>query len=162
MKTLWAPWRLSYIESPEKPQGCIFCDLPVPTGAAERRNGLVLAADEHAAVLMNRYPYAHAHLMVAPRRHTADLAGLDEESGLAVQRWLQRSIRALEAVYAPQGFNVGANLGRVGGAGIADHLHWHIVPRWEGDTNFMPMLADTRVMPQHIEEAYDRLLPQFS
>jgi ATP adenylyltransferase len=162
LKTLWAPWRLSYIESSEKPQGCIFCDLPVATGAAERRDGLVLAADDHAAVLMNRYPYAHAHLMVAPRRHTADFAGLDEASGRGVQCWLQRSIRALETVYAPQGFNVGANLGRVGGAGIADHLHWHVVPRWEGDTNFMPMLADTRVMPQHIEEAYDRLLPQFS
>jgi ATP adenylyltransferase len=126
--------------------------LPASADAAGRRKGLVLAADDHAAVLMNRYPYAHAHLMV----------GLHEESGRAVQRWLQRSIRALQSVYAPQGFNVGANLGRVGGAGIADHLHWHVVPRWEGDTNFMPMLADTRVMPQHIEEAYDRLLPQFS
>ena len=143
MKTLWAPWRLSYIEGQEKPGGCIFCDLPARTSREERRDGLVLAADDHAAVLMNRYPYAHAHLMVAPRRHTADFAGLEDGAARGVQRWLQRSVRALEAVYGPRGFNIGANLGRAGGAGIADHLHWHVVP-------------------QHIEEAYDRLLPQFS
>jgi ATP adenylyltransferase len=162
LKTLWAPWRLTYIESGEHPAGCIFCDLPNRTSSEDRREGLVLASDDHACVLINRFPYSHAHLMVAPRKHTADFARLDAESGAALQQWLQRSIGALEALFSPQGFNVGLNLGRAGGAGIADHMHWHVVPRWEGDTNFMPMLADTRVMPQHIEETYDRLLPHFS
>ena len=162
MKTLWAPWRLTYIESEEKPGGCIFCDLPQLGSPNDRRAGLVLASDDSASVIMNRFPYTHAHLMVAPRVHTADFVRLDPEPTAALQRWLQRSMAALEAVFSPQGFNVGMNLGRVGGAGIADHMHWHVVPRWEGDTNFMPMLADTRVMPQHIEETYDRLLPHFA
>ncbi len=161
MKVLWAPWRLSYVSKPETHQGCIFCELPKSEGAAARRNALVLYTDERAQVLMNRFPYAHAHLMVAPREHTADFAGLSDETAAAVHAALARAQRALDEVYSPAGFNIGMNLGRVAGAGIADHLHWHIVPRWEGDTNFMPLLADTRVMPQHIEEAYDRLLPLF-
>lgn len=161
MRVLWAPWRLSYIESGEKPGGCIFCDLPAADGREERRKGLVLYAGERSAVLMNRFPYAHAHLMIAPRVHEADVLALSTEDDAAVQASLRRAVAALRAVYAPQGFNIGINLGRVAGAGIADHLHWHVVPRWEGDTNFMPMLADSRVMPQHIDEAYDRLAPHF-
>ena len=99
--------------------------------------------------------------MVAPRDHTADFARLDAEVAAGVTVELQRAARAIQRVYSPQGMNIGANLGRVAGAGVEDHLHWHVVPRWEGDTNFMPLLADTKVMPQHIEEAYDRLLPYF-
>jgi ATP adenylyltransferase len=161
MKVLWAPWRLTYVSQTDAPSGCIFCDLPRAQGAAARKRALVLWADERAQVLMNRFPYAHAHLMVAPRRHTADFGGLEPDVAAAVQAALQRSQRVLHDVYAPGGFNIGMNLGRIAGAGIAEHLHWHIVPRWEGDTNFMPVLADTRVMPQHLDEAYDRLLPLF-
>ena len=135
--------------------------MPAREGATERRTALVLASDELTSVMMNRFPYAHAHLMVAPRRHTADLLALDEEAAAAVHRGLRAAVAALTAEYAPHGFNIGVNVGRAAGAGIADHLHWHVVPRWEGDTNFMPMLADTRVMPQHIEDTYDRLLRRF-
>ena len=113
-------------------------------------------------VLLNRFPYANAHLMVAPRVHTADFAKLDVESAAAVQAELQRPVAALDRAYSPGGINIGLNLGRAAGAGIADHLHWHVVPRWQGDTNFMPLFADVRVMSQHLEEAYDRLLPLFA
>ena len=111
--------------------------------------------------MMNRFPYANAHLMVAPRRHTADFAGLDHDAACPLIESLQQAVSIVERVYAPQGINIGINLGRVAGAGVDDHLHWHLVPRWEGDTNFMPVLADTKVIPQHIEETYDRLLPHF-
>jgi ATP adenylyltransferase len=161
VKVLWAPWRLSYVSQPDSDSGCIFCELPRAQGEAARRQALVLYTDDHAQVLMNRFPYAHAHLMVAPREHTADFAGLSATTAGAVHTALQRAQRVLDTVYSPAGFNIGMNLGRAAGAGVADHLHWHIVPRWEGDTNFMPLLADTRVMPQHIEEAYDRLLSVF-
>lgn len=161
MRVLWAPWRLAYIEKPAPGAGCIFCDKPLLGGAAERRRHLVLAVTEHASVLMNLYPYASAHLMVAPRLHTADFASLDSASAAGVHVLLQRAVRVLTAAFSPAGFNIGMNLGRSAGAGIADHLHWHVVPRWEGDTNFMPLLAETRVMSQHLEETYDRLLPLF-
>ncbi len=162
MKVLWAPWRLSYIEDPAPGDGCIFCAKPDLEGAAQRREALVLRSTKYASVMMNRYPYAHAHLMVAPRQHTADFAALPSACAAALHAEMQHAVAALEKVYAPFGFNLGMNLGRTAGAGIADHLHWHIVPRWEGDTNFMPLLAEVRVMPQHIEEAYDRLLPHFA
>ena len=113
-------------------------------------------------VLLNRFPYANAHLMVAPRVHTADFAKLDADSAASVQAELQRTVAALDRAYSPGGFNIGLNMGRAAGAGIADHLHWHVVPRWQGDTNFMPLFADVRVMSQHLEEAYDRLLPLFA
>ena len=112
--------------------------------------------------MMNRFPYAHGHLMVAPRRHTGDLLALDAAESAAIDAELKRAVAALAAEYSPQGYNIGINLGRAAGAGIADHLHWHVVPRWEGDTNFMPMLADTRVISEHIEAAYDRLLRRFA
>lgn len=159
MKVLWAPWRLAYVSQTDMQHGCIFCDLPSVEGRAARKRSLVLWADTQAQILMNRFPYAHAHLMVAPREHTADFGQLAPHTAAAVHAALQRAQRALQAAYAPGGFNIGMNLGRIAGAGVADHLHWHIVPRWEGDTNFMPLFADTRVMPQHIDEAYDRLLP---
>ncbi|MBI5506272.1 MAG: HIT domain-containing protein [Deltaproteobacteria bacterium] len=161
MRVLWAPWRLAYIEKPAPGAGCIFCEKPRIDAAAERRRSLVLAVTEHASVLMNLYPYASAHLMVAPRLHTADFASLDGATAAGVQALLQRAVRALAGAFSPAGFNIGMNLGRSAGAGIADHLHWHVVPRWEGDTNFMPLLAETRVISQHLEETYDRLLPLF-
>lgn len=119
---------------------------------------MVLACDDLTAIMMNRFPYAHAHLMVAPRRHTSDLLSLEERTAMAIHDGLRTAVAILTAEYAPHGFNIGLNVGRAAGAGVADHLHWHVVPRWEGDTNFMPILADTRVMPQHIEDTYDRLV----
>jgi len=161
VRVLWAPWRLTYIEKKAPGTGCIFCESASLDDAAARRRRLVLAVTEHACVLMNLYPYASAHLLIAPRRHTADFAALDGAAAAGVHDLLRRAVRVLAAAYSPVGFNIGMNLGRSAGAGIADHLHWHVVPRWEGDTNFMPLLAETRVMPQHLEETYDRLLPLF-
>lgn len=161
MRVLWAPWRLSYVAGAAPNEGCIFCNLPAREGAPALRDGLVLGAGALSSVMMNRFPYAHAHLMVAPRRHTADFLELDAQTSAAIQSSIRSAVAVLQAEYAPHGFNIGINVGRAAGAGIADHLHWHVVPRWDGDTNFMPTLADTRVMPQHIEDTYDRLLRQF-
>jgi len=161
VKVLWAPWRLSYIEKPEPASGCFFCDRPRLVDRAARREAFVLHSTDHVSVIMNRFPYANAHIMVSPREHTADLPGLRGEIATAFIHEVQLAAAVVQQAYSPQGMNVGMNLGRVAGAGVADHLHCHIVPRWEGDTNFMPVLADTRVMPEHIEAAYDRLLPLF-
>jgi ATP adenylyltransferase len=161
VRVLWAPWRLEYIEKHAVESGCIFCDLPRLTSPQARRDALVLRSGERASVLMNRFPYANAHLMIAPRVHTADFASLGASEAAAVHADLQLAVAALERAYSPGGFNIGLNLGRAAGAGIADHLHWHVVPRWQGDTNFMPMFAETRVISQHLHDAYDRLLPYF-
>lgn len=161
MKVLWAPWRLAYIEQPDCPSGCFFCDNPRLETAAARRDALVLRTTRHVSVLMNRYPYANAHLLISPREHTADLTALPGEIAAEVHRQLADCVRILDTALSPQGFNVGMNLGRVAGAGVADHMHWHIVPRWEGDTNFMPLLAETKVMPEHVLDTYDKLLPLF-
>jgi len=162
VRVLWAPWRLAYVEKDERGDGCIFCDKPRLEGDGERRESLVLYSNEHASVIMNRYPYANAHLMVAPREHTADFVRLPVDAAASLSAVLQKAVAVLDKAYSPQGFNVGLNLGRSAGAGIDDHIHWHVVPRWEGDTNFMPMLADCRVLPEHIDEAYERLLPLFA
>ncbi len=158
MRVLWAPWRMAYIGGPKEP-GCIFCTQPA---AAERKAALVLAVTPHAAVMLNRYPYASGHLMVAPLIHTADLSGLSPEAHGALSEVLRRSIALVQAEYRPDGLNVGMNLGAAGGAGIADHLHWHLVPRWLGDTNFMPLIAETRCMPEHLEATWERLRPRFA
>ena len=162
MRVLWAPWRLAYVEKDERGDGCIFCDNPRLEDDGSRRESLVLYSDEYASVIMNRYPYANAHLMVAPRVHTADFVRLPVDAAASLSAVLQKAVAVLGEAYSPQGFNVGLNLGRSAGAGIDDHMHWHVVPRWEGDTNFMPMLADCRVLPEHIDEAYERLLPLFA
>jgi ATP adenylyltransferase len=161
VNVLWAPWRLSYVEKPDSRNGCIFCDKPRAEGPSLRRDDLVLRVTDHASVIMNLFPYANGHLMVAPRVHTADFANLDEEVSSALQAELRRCVRVLSKAFAPAGFNVGMNLGRPAGAGIAEHLHWHVVPRWVGDVNFMATLADTRVMPEHLLATYGRLLPLF-
>jgi ATP adenylyltransferase len=161
VKVLWAPWRLSYVSSVDTGTGCIFCDKPRAATPEARSEHLVLRTTEHASVLMNLFPYANGHLMVAPRAHTAEYARLDAVTSQALQSELQRSVRVLTRAFSPAGFNIGMNLGRAAGAGITEHLHWHVVPRWVGDTNFMPALADTRVMPEHIANTYSRLLPLF-
>lgn len=154
MERLWAPWRLNYIEKPSVP-GCIFVTLPQQS---DDRANLILHRGETAFVMLNRYPYTNGHLMVAPYRHTADLSALDDAELLEIHQLVAASVRWITQVYRPQGFNIGVNLGEAGGAGIPDHVHWHIVPRWSGDTNFMTAVGGVRVLPQSLEESYDRLL----
>ncbi|MFO7155423.1 MAG: HIT domain-containing protein [Pseudomonadota bacterium] len=157
MERLWAPWRLELIES-EKPEGCIFCRF-----FAERddEKNLVLGRSASSYVVLNKYPYNNGHLMVIPAAHHAALEELDDRAYDDLQRLLRISIRVVREVYTPDAMNVGMNLGRAAGAGIADHLHWHVVPRWNGDTNFMPVLAETRVLPEHLQAAWKKLRPAF-
>ena len=152
-KPLWAPWRLEYMQSADEQDGCVFCR------AAETRDdeGLVVHRGERGFALLNKFPYASGHLMVAPFRHVGDFAELEEGEALEIHRLASSAIAALAATYEPQGFNLGWNLGRVAGAGIVDHVHLHVVPRWAGDTNFMPVLADVKVLPEHIAETRRRL-----
>jgi ATP adenylyltransferase len=145
---LWAPWRLAYIEHADEIGRCIFCD-PEPD--------LLVSDGEHALVVMNKFPYSSGHLLVAPKRHTGDFGGLTGEEALEVHTLASRGLAALRAEYAPHGFNLGWNLGRVAGAGIVDHVHLHLVPRWSGDTNFMPVLADVKVLPEHLAETRTKL-----
>lgn len=155
---LWAPWRMQYIEG-EKTHDCIFCIPPDPPILRER---LILHLTPYSRVMLNKYPYNNGHLMVAPHRHTADLAELPEVEFTDLMFTLRQTITLLQQAMRPQGMNVGLNLGTPAGAGIADHLHWHAVPRWTGDTNFMPVVGAVRVMPQHLLDSYDRLLPYFT
>lgn len=156
MQVLWAPWRMEYISGP-KEEGCIFCRAL----AADGRARLLLGTTDASLIVLNRFPYQNGHLMVAPRRHTADLAALTAAEHADVTETLRRAVATLGETLRPDGFNVGLNLGACAGAGVLDHLHWHVVPRWHGDTNFMPVLAEVRVMPQHLAATYDRLLPAF-
>ncbi|RME33939.1 MAG: HIT domain-containing protein [Deltaproteobacteria bacterium] len=155
MDRLWAPWRMTYIngEDHQSRKGCIFC-----LGHEEEdRERLILFRGRAAFVIMNKYPYSNGHLMVAPYRHTADLGSLDLSEVEDVWRLTVLARDVLTEWGRPDGFNIGMNWGRVAGAGVEDHLHQHIVPRWHGDTNFMPVLADVRVIPQHLEETADLL-----
>ncbi|HEY0867002.1 MAG TPA: HIT domain-containing protein [Fimbriimonas sp.] len=154
---LWAPWRLAYIEAPEtgtEKGSNIFVELPA---CDDDRKNLILHRGEKAFVLMNAYPYSNGHLLVAPFHATAELGDLDDPTLLEVNQILAKCVRWLRAAFNPDGFNIGINLGRPAGAGIPQHIHWHIVPRWNGDTNFMTTLGGTRVIPQSLEESYDRL-----
>jgi len=153
MKQLWAPWRLEYIEAADEDSGCIFCRA----AGLDDEEGLVVHRGEHAFVLLNKFPYVSGHLMVAPYRHLGDFAELADEEALEVHRLGERGMAALAETYAPQGYNLGWNLGRIAGAGIVDHVHLHVVPRWAGDTNFMPVLADVKVLPEHLLETRRRL-----
>jgi ATP adenylyltransferase len=159
-EVLWAPWRMTYILGARGPADeCIFCDRPAH---GDPRENLVLAADADTCVMLNRYPYNNGHLMVAPRAHVADLALLDAGSFVKLMERLRFAAGVLQRALKPDGMNVGANLGKVAGAGVDAHLHWHIVPRWTGDTNFMPVIAEVKVMPQHLLESYDALKTYFA
>ncbi|MGQ9488746.1 MAG: HIT family protein [Armatimonadota bacterium] len=152
---LWAPWRLQYVSSTrEKPEGCLFCLRAQEPCSAEN---MVLWRNEHALVMLNAFPYTNGHLMVAPVRHTADMNDLSDAELVAIARAVRDCVNLLKEAYRPDGFNIGVNLGRAAGAGIEDHIHWHIVPRWNGDTNFMPVLADVRVIPDSLENTYTKL-----
>ena len=157
MKVIWAPWRMEYILG-DKGGDCFLCD------AAQAEPGpgsLVLYRNQSALAVMNRYPYNNGHLMVAPVWHTSDLGELPQEHYREVMELFRFSISVLEKSMAPEGFNAGLNLGKSAGAGLAEHLHWHIVPRWNGDTNFMPVIADTRVIPEALARTCEALRPLF-
>ena len=158
MEDIWAPWRMEYIERGESDEGCFLCDA---RDSSDDRGHLVLDRRAEAFLIMNRYPYTNAHLMAVPNRHVADLESLTPNEIAELMRLVQDSVGILKGAVAAQGFNVGINLGRVAGAGVADHLHIHIVPRWLGDTNFMPVCSDFKVISEHIVATYDRLKPYF-
>jgi ATP adenylyltransferase len=154
MEQLWAPWRMQYISKADDVEGCIFCVFPAENRDDER---LILLRGEKAYIILNAFPYSNGHLMVTPYRHTADLNDLTDEEMLEMMALTRRGVNLLKAAFRPDGFNIGMNMGRVAGAGIADHVHIHIVPRWSGDTNFMPVLGDVRVIPESLNAVYSRL-----
>jgi ATP adenylyltransferase len=156
MQVLWAPWRMAYVGDRTERE-CIFCAAL----RGDPRERLLLGTTPGSVVMLNRYPYQSGHLMVAPRRHTASLPDLPADEHADLAETLRRSLSTLGEVFKPDGFNLGMNLGGAAGAGVVDHLHWHIVPRWAGDTNFMPVVGDVKVMPQHLLETYDRLRAAF-
>ena len=151
---------MEYIESARdgEPAGCVFCALLVGGDADGDR---VLARDDLAFVTLAKYPYNPGHLLILPVRHSGDPEDLRDDEQAAIDRMLRRSLRALRETAEPHGFNVGLNLGRAAGAGIPEHLHWHVVPRWGGDTNFMPVVGQTRVLPELLQESYAKLRPRF-
>jgi ATP adenylyltransferase len=153
---IWAPWRLAYVKEAAKgdEQECIFCTKPA---AGDDTANLVVHRGERCFVVLNMFPYTNGHLMVAPYEHIATLVDVDAEAVAEMMALTQRAMRVLDRIYSPQGYNVGFNQGRVAGAGVEHHIHLHVVPRWGGDTNFMPVLADTRVMPQSLEQSYEAL-----
>ena len=158
MDHLWAPWRIDYILGKEREPGCIFCTKPA---SSEDQENLIAHRADGAYTIMNKFPYNNGHVLVVPYRHVSDICLLSpEENSLLVQE-VTRAIEALRKVMNPDGFNVGINLGVVAGAGIAEHVHYHVVPRWNGDTNIMPVLADVRVIPQHLRETRDKIYEAF-
>jgi ATP adenylyltransferase len=157
MEQLWAPWRMDYILGP-KPDTCVFC---LPESREEDRERLVLTRGRHSFVIMNKFPYNSGHLMVTPRRHVSCLTDLSPEENVELTRGLVYCTRVLNEAMRPQGINIGLNLGEAAGAGIAAHLHYQMVPRWNGDSSFMAVFSETRVMPQLLTTTYDRLQPFF-
>ncbi len=156
MRVLWAPWRMEYILG-NKEEGCIFCSHT----KSHLKKNLILYLGPMSMVMMNKYPYNNGHLLVSPLKHVPDLEGLrfEEMSDLFLK--VKESVRIIKKVINPDGFNIGINLGRVAGAGFEEHVHFHIVPRWNGDTSCMTVLSETRVIPEHLKQTYKRLLPYF-
>lgn len=154
MERLWTPWRLQYVTAADSTPGCFLCVKQAEDRDAEN---LILLRGARNYVLLNLFPYNTAHMLVAPYAHGGDLAALDPETAAELMALTQRMVRVAAAEYQPDGFNAGMNLGRVAGAGLPDHLHLHIVPRWGGDTNFMTVTGETKVMPETLEQTYARL-----
>ncbi len=161
MDQVFAPWRIEWVEreTPEEKTGCVFCAFEADTADRENR---VVARSEHAFVLLNNYPYNPGHVMVIPSRHIGEYTALPEGELLDHARLKQRTLSAIEAAFSPDGINAGYNFGRGAGGSIDDHLHAHVVPRWEGDTNFMPVISDTKVIVQALEDSYDQLHGAFA
>jgi len=159
MKNLWTPWRMTYIKGKEgREPGCIFDRNP---DLDHDRTNLILCRDRLTVVLLNRFPYANGHLLIAPTRHVADITDLTAAENGALMETIQKSVVILRKEYKPDGFNIGLNVGAVAGAGLSDHLHFHVVPRWNDDHNFMTVLAEVRTIPEHIEQTFDLLFPGF-
>ena len=156
---IWAPWRLRYVKDANKSDECVFCAKP---GLGDDREALIVHRGERCFVILNLYPYTSGHLMVMPFEHIGRLQDVEPAVTAEMMDLAQQAMRRMEAVYSPEGFNVGLNQGRVAGAGVDGHIHLHVVPRWAGDNNYMPILADTRVMPQSLEESYDALRGGFA
>ena len=159
-KPLWAPWRLEYIQQAHELGGCVFC--AEAAGELPDDSSLLVHRGAHAIVLLNKFPYSSGHLIAAPIRHVGELGGLADDEALELHRLAVAATGVLGRVYGPDGFNLGWNLGHVAGAGIADHVHVHVVPRWSGDTNFMPVLADVKVLPEHLHATRERLREAWS
>ncbi len=155
LERLWAGWRSEYVEGAATAEGCVFCRILASDESDEAT--YVVRRDERCAVVLNAYPYTSGHLMVMPLRHVAELEELEPDEALGLWRELADAVRALKAAYAPDGLNVGANLGRSAGAGIPGHFHMHCVPRWNGDTNFMTTLAETRTLPEALPATYEKI-----
>ncbi|MCH8011165.1 MAG: HIT domain-containing protein [Candidatus Marinimicrobia bacterium] len=157
MKTLWAPWRIEYVKAP-KDEGCIFCDKP---DRDDDRKMLILHRGDLAFIMMNLYPYNNAHLMIAPYEHVADPSQLSIETKTEITSLTDSAMKVLKKAVNPDGFNFGANFGKTAGSGIEEHVHYHLVPRWAGDTNFMPVIGHTKVQVQELQECFDTLKPFF-
>ncbi len=154
MDHLWSPWRMKYISRSEKKAGCIFCNAADCTDSEEN---LIVRRTKLAFVILNRYPYNSGHVMVVPFAHQPSLVSLDKATQAEMMELINESLKTIESLYKPQGFNVGANIGSIAGAGVADHVHFHIVPRWAGDTNFMTTVGEARVLPEELSQTYQRL-----
>jgi ATP adenylyltransferase len=156
MEKLWAPWRMEYIQNSliEEGSGCIFCIGENPTDDKAR---LIILRGKSAFVMLNKFPYNNGHLLIAPYRHLGDFNRLTDEEFLEMQKLMGLCISAFKASMAPQGFNIGMNIGRVAGAGVEDHIHYHILPRWSGDTNFLPIFGEVKVISEALDKTYDRL-----
>jgi ATP adenylyltransferase len=157
VERLWAPWRMEYIGQARegKDERCLFCEKPKER---DDEKALIVARSENSFAILNRYPYNSGHLMVAPFRHVGELEAVEHDESLDMQLLMQRCVKALKEAMQPDGFNIGMNLGTVAGAGIPDHLHWHVVPRWNGDTNFMPVIGDVKVMPERLLSSFRRVV----
>jgi len=158
-RRLWAPWRIDYILGSEKEPGCIFCTKP---SSSQDEDNLIVHRAQGAFTMMNKFPYNCGHLLVSPYRHVWDICQLDPEEGSLLIQEVCRALEVLRSVMHPEGFNVGLNLGAAAGAGIEEHLHYHVVPRWNGDTNVLPVLADVRLIPEHIRSTCGKLREAFS
>jgi len=154
MDILWAPWRMEYIENVNDDNGCIFCIKPREDN--DKKN-LIVFRGKTCFVIMNRYPYNNGHLLVVPYKHISSIKELDDEEKLELFQVIDRCCQVLSDLMNPQGFNIGMNLGRPAGAGIADHVHFHIVPRWNGDTNFMPIIGNTKIISEGLEKTWEKL-----
>jgi len=154
MDHLWSPWRMKYISRSEKKAGCIFCNAADCTDSEEN---LIVRRTKLAFVILNRYPYNSGHVMVVPFAHQPSLVSLDKATQAEMMELINESLKTIESLYKPQGFNVGANIGSIAGAGVADHVHFHIVPRLAGDTNFMTTVGEARVLPEELSQTYQRL-----
>lgn len=159
MKRLWTPWRMPFLKAPKNSEqnSCFFCEK-IRADPSRDRDNLVLVRGKCTFMLMNLYPYSNGHLLVAPYQHVGDLESLEPDTLKEMMLLVTQGIRALKSISNPHGFNIGANLGQAAGAGVKDHVHFHIVPRWSGDSNFMPVLADTRLIPELLPQTYDDLL----